>query len=115
MQVILPIHIAAGTLSVLAGAAALVLRKGERAHRTAGSVFLVSMLVMASTAAALGRDVGNFIAGGLTIYMVTTGWMTARRGDQKAGIMEIAAFVVAVRHFAVRFHPEMTSETACHP
>ena len=67
MLVLLPVHIAAGTLSVLAGAAALLFRKGGRAHRAAGSVFVVSMTVMAVTAAMLGKDIGNAVAGGLTI------------------------------------------------
>jgi hypothetical protein len=96
MQAILPIHVAAGTVSVLAGAAALLLRKGERAHRTAGSVFTVAMVILAVTAAALGRDVGNAVAGTLTIYAVLTAWVTARRGDKKAGAFEVAAFIVAL-------------------
>lgn len=96
MLAVLPIHIAAGTLSVLAGAAALLFRKGGRAHRTAGTVFVVSMIIMAVTAAVLGKDVGNVVAGGLTIYMVGTGWVTARRGDRKAGLFEVVAFVMAL-------------------
>lgn len=92
---LLAAHIAAGALSVLMGAAALTFRKGARAHRTAGTVFVVSMMVMAVTAAALGRDVGNAIAGGLTIYMVLTAWVTARRQENKAGLFEIGAFGVA--------------------
>jgi hypothetical protein len=96
VQAILPIHIAAGTLSVLAGTAALIFRKGKRAHRTAGSVFVISMTVMAVTAAVLGKNVGNFVAGGLTIYMVATAWVTARRRDNEAGLVEIAAFLAAL-------------------
>jgi len=96
MEVTLPIHIAAGTLSVLAGASALVFRKGEKAHRTAGSVFVVSMAIMAATAVALGRDFSNAVAGGLTIYMVATAWVTARRRDKEAGAFEIGAFIVAL-------------------
>ena len=96
MPALLPLHIAAGTLSVLAGAAALLFRKGGRAHRAAGSVFVAAMTVMAVTAAVLGGDVGNIFAGGLTIYMVGTGWVTARRGDGKAGLFEVGAFVVAL-------------------
>jgi hypothetical protein len=97
MQALLPIHIAAGTLSVLAGAAALLLRKGGKAHRAAGSVFVVSMTTMAVTAALVGMDdPGNAVAGTLTIYMVVTAWMTARRKDKGAGVFEIAAFVAAL-------------------
>lgn len=97
MQAILAIHIAAGTLSVLTGAAALLLRKGWKAHRTAGYVFVVSMVIMALTAAVVGmNDPGNAVAGTLTIYAVVTAWMAARRGDKQVGVFEIAAFVVAV-------------------
>ncbi len=96
MLAILPIHIAAGTLSVLAGATALILRKGGKAHRTAGSVFVVSMVIMAATAAWVGmEDPGNAVAGTLTIYAVVTAWVTARRKDERAGAFEIAAFTVA--------------------
>lgn len=94
--IILPIHIAAGTLAVLAGAAALILRKGGLAHRAAGTLFTAAMVIMAVTAAALGRDAGNAAAGGLTIYMVGTGWVAARRGDNQFGVFEMGAFVVAL-------------------
>jgi hypothetical protein len=97
MQALLPIHIAAGTLSVLAGAAALLLRKGAKAHRTAGTVFVGSMVIMALTAALVGmKDPGNTVAATLTIYMVLTAWMTARRKDKGAGVFEIAACVAAL-------------------
>ena len=95
MNGLLWIHIAAGTLSVASGVAALVLRKGERGHREAGTVFVVSMVVMALTAAVLGSDVGNVVAGGLTIYMVGTGWMTMRRKGKGGGLLEIASCVAA--------------------
>ena len=94
--IVLPIHIAAGTFSVLTGAAALLLRKGGRAHRTAGSVFIFAMIIMGATAAALGRDIGNTLAGGMTIYMVTTGWMAGRRRDKQAGLFEVGAFTIAI-------------------
>jgi hypothetical protein len=100
MPVLLAVHIAAGATSVLTGAAALIFRKGGRAHRTAGSVFVAAMAIMALTAAALGRDVGNIVAAGMTIYFVATAWVTARRGDRQAGWFEIAAFV-AVLAFAI--------------
>ena len=96
LTIVVAIHIAAGSLSVLTGAAALLLRKGERSHRTAGSVFVAAMTIMAVTAAALGRDFGNAVAGGLTIYLVLTGWVTARRDDKEVGVFEIGAFVVAL-------------------
>lgn len=96
MSPLLAIHIAAGTLSVLTGAAALMLRKGDRLHRAAGTMFGPAMIVMALTAAVLGGDVGNALGGGMVIYFVTTSWVTARRGDKPAGAFEFVAFAVAL-------------------
>lgn len=96
MQALLVIHIAAGALSVLGGVGALSFRKGAPAHRAAGAVFVTAMLVMAATAAALGRDLGNALAGGMAAYMVATGWVAARRRDGEHGRFEFAAFTIAI-------------------
>lgn len=96
MKTILAIHIATGVISVLAGAATLTFRKGERAHRTAGSVFFVAMVILGATIAGVGKDVGNIFPAGLTIYLVLTGWVSARRRDKEVGVFEIAAFAVAI-------------------
>ncbi|MGH6952021.1 MAG: hypothetical protein ACREH4_14245, partial [Vitreimonas sp.] len=97
MLVVLPIHITAGALSVFAGAAALVFRKGGKAHRTAGAVFVVSIAIMALTAAVVGMDdPSNAGAAAVTIYLIGTAWVTARRREKKAGLFEIAAFIVAL-------------------
>ena len=96
MTPLLAAHIAAGTLGVLPGAAALTFRKGQPAHRLAGTVFVAAMTTMAITAAVVGRkDPGNAVAGVLTIYAVVTGWVAARRGDNRAGVFEIIAALVA--------------------
>ena len=97
MQAILLVHIAAGTLSVFAGATALIFRKGGRVHRAAGIVFVAAMTVMALTAAFVGmKEISNIVAGTLAIYFVLTALMTVRRKDKGAGAFEIAAFVVAL-------------------
>ena len=49
MNPLVLIHIAGGSAALLAGAAALLLRKGGRLHARAGTVFFVSMLVLAGT------------------------------------------------------------------
>lgn len=91
------IHIAAGTLSIAAGATALIARKGAPAHRAAGAHFVVAMIGMATTAAIIGKkDAGNIVAGALTIYSVLTGWATARRGEKTAGRFEGVAGLVAL-------------------
>jgi len=43
---VLYLHVGAGTVGLLAGAAAFVFRKGSRLHRQAGKVFVIAMLVL---------------------------------------------------------------------
>ncbi len=91
-SLILVIHICAGVLGVLSGAAAMSFRKGSRRHLVAGTVFVISMLGLAATAACLG-NVGGGI---LTFYLVTTAWLTARRRDGGTGIFDWGAMLVAL-------------------
>jgi uncharacterized membrane protein len=100
MEAILPIHIAAGTASVLTGAAALLLRKGGRSHRLAGTVFVAAMLIMSATIVLLAAmktlSAGDVGAAVLTIYFVATAWVTVRRKGRRTGVFEIVAFALAV-------------------
>src|ERR1700732_1774474 len=81
---ILLVHICAGTLGLLSGTAAMSFRKGSPRHVLAGRVFVASMLTMAVGAVYLAivrHQTPNILAGILTFYLITTGWLTARRGD----------------------------------
>src|SRR5580692_10889715 len=78
------VHIAAGTVGLLSGTAAIIFRKGSARHAWAGRVFVVAMLTMASLAVyiAVGRHEPSNIGGGiLTFYLIGTAWLTARRRD----------------------------------
>lgn len=93
-------HISGGALAVLAGAIALSVRKGSPIHRAAGSVFFIAMLTGASSAAWLGyhaqpQDIGDVVAGAITIYLVSTAWVAAKRRDNEIGLFEKAAFAIA--------------------
>ena len=60
------------------------LRKGSPRHVLAGKVFVASMLTMGVLAVylAIVRHQPNNIGGGvLTVYLIGTGWLTARRRD----------------------------------
>lgn len=97
---VLIVHVAGGVFAMVAGFTSFVARKGSRLHRKAGQVFAISMIVMAAGAAILGfthpeGDVGDAITGLLTIYVVSTGWVTVRRGIGQTGYFEIAACSVA--------------------
>lgn len=94
------LHVGGGTLGLVAGTVAAFARKGGPLHRGAGTVFFISMLVMAAFAAWLavvipGQIVNLFIAI-FTSYLVATAWMTVRRKDGAIGLPEKIALCVAV-------------------
>jgi uncharacterized membrane protein len=95
---LLVFHISAGVLAMIAGAAAISFRKGSRWHGTAGNVFVVSMLVMATFGSCLAymkHQTSNVFGGFLAIYMVATAWATARRREGETGVLDWVGFVFA--------------------
>ena len=101
---ILFLHIAGGSVAIVAGGMALAFRKGGRGHVLAGKIFFVSMLVMAS----IGAFVAPFLltaqgdpklsdsaVGFFTCYLVVTSWLTVRRKAGTIGRAEVAAFLFA--------------------
>jgi hypothetical protein len=65
----------------------------------AGTVFFVSMLVMAAFASylalAIPGQISNLFGGTFTFYLVATAWMTVRRKEGTIGLPEkIALFVI---------------------
>jgi hypothetical protein len=55
----------------------------------AGNIFFISMLTMASTATYLG----NVFGGASALYLVTTGWLTARRREGQTSIFDWGALL----------------------
>ncbi|HEV7157271.1 MAG TPA: hypothetical protein VGN38_02835 [Caulobacteraceae bacterium] len=99
------IHVSAGGVGILSGAAAIALRKGERHHRLAGNVFFAAMVTMAAAAGimatalvALGvvAQVNNLFASLFTLYLVGTAWGTVKRPEGTTGRWEIAAFIAGL-------------------
>jgi len=86
---ILVIHICGGVVGLLSGVAAVSFRKGSPRHRKAGNIFFISMLTMASTAVLLG----NVFGGASALYLVTTGWLTARRPEGETTIFDWGALL----------------------
>lgn len=81
---LLPVHITGGILGILSGAAAMSFRKGSPRHALAGKIFVAAMLTMSAAAVYLAivkQETPNILAGILTFYLITTAWLTARRGD----------------------------------
>lgn len=103
----LVVHIVGGALGLLSGTAAMIAVKGSLPHRIAGRVFFASMLVMAVTGgyiAALAEVRVSVLAAGLTGYLVSSGWLVARRADDKAGILEWLLLAVAISVAAYGLH-----------
>ncbi|MGH9574181.1 MAG: hypothetical protein ACRD40_11705 [Candidatus Acidiferrales bacterium] len=94
---LLVMHICSGVVGFFAGAAAVSFRKGSRRHGSAGTVFVASMLSLALTGiylAVLKSRPADVLGGALTLYLVATAWITARRRDAKTGIFDWAALAV---------------------
>lgn len=99
------VHVSAGLIGILSGAAAISVRKGERLHRAFGNVFFIAMLTMAGVAAIMAgvlvaRGViaqwPNVFAGVFTFYMVGTAWGTVKREAGTVGWFEVGAVMAAV-------------------
>jgi uncharacterized membrane protein len=97
-NLVLILHVVAGTIALFAGIVAMSSRKGARTHRMAGTVFFVSMLVMAVfadyLAVAMPEQLPNLFIGTFTIYLVATAWLTVRREERSIGIAEKIALAV---------------------
>jgi hypothetical protein len=97
------VHIAAGSVGLIAGFTALYVAKGAPLHRKAGMAFVVAMLVMClfGVTIAIARGVApslNVPAGLLTAYLVITALTTVRplaAGGRTlhAGLMVVALAV----------------------
>lgn len=107
-------HIGAGAIALLAGSAALALRKGSPRHRAAGRAFVVTMLAMAGSGALMAgflTEWTNLLGGLTTIYFVLTAWMALRRPAGQCGAFEVLALLAALAilagnvFFALRTEP----------
>ncbi len=95
----LVVHIAAGTVGIMAGAAALSVAKGERFHRAFGTAFLAAMAITTMTGIALALFIpkrGVVVGGIFTLYFIATAWMIVRRKPGTIGALEYAAFLLAL-------------------
>lgn len=91
-------HIAGGSAAIVAGYAAVVVKKGGKAHAIAGNTFFAAMLTMTGvamvTAPFLEAAWTNTTAAIFTMYLVGTAWMAVKRRPGEVGRFE--RWVVAV-------------------
>lgn len=108
MSIILTFHIFAGSVALLAGAAALCFSKGSSAHAKAGKWFVLSMLIMCGLGAFyayLTPHTITVLAGCFTAYMVASAWLVIKRQPLSLGQADtvliwvpVAVCVSAVLH-----------------
>ena len=98
---VLYLHIGAGNVGLLSGAAALVFRKGSPLHRLAGKTFVVSMLIMSTIGASVAPflptpERASVLAGVLTFYLVLTSWADVKRKPGQFGPFDFGSLVVSL-------------------
>jgi len=98
---VLYLHVGAGTVGLLAGAAAFVFRKGSRLHRQAGNVFVIAMLVMSAIGATVAPflptpERASVIAGVLTFYLVLSSWAAVKRKLGQIGAFDYGLLLTAI-------------------
>jgi hypothetical protein len=98
-MILLPFHVIAGIMAVVAGFVALYVLKGGRLHRKSGMIFVGAMLVMSLSGAVMamfGRASAlNVTAGLVTAYLVITALATVRPPSAASRRVDRAAMVAA--------------------
>lgn len=99
------IHILFGTISIFAGASAMISKKGAKLHRLSGRVFAASLVLSSLAGCCLALMVDNqflaFLAGILTVYLVSSGVLAAagRAGQRSHFAMLAIATTLAASLF----------------
>jgi uncharacterized membrane protein len=101
VPMIMPVHVLAGGLALVAGYVALYATKGATLHRRSGMVFVVAMVTLSLSGALMEalnafKNAINVVAGLLTFYFVTTALLTVRRRPQSTHWMDRAAVLFAL-------------------
>lgn len=96
---LMPIHIAAGSLALIAGGVALYAAKGGKLHRQSGMMYLCAMLAMALSAIVIGLSGGqrfNSSQGALTAYLVFTAYLAVKRPASELRWVTIGGMLLAL-------------------
>jgi uncharacterized membrane protein len=99
MIFLLAIHIASGTIALIAGFVGVFSVKGMKVHRRSGTVFLYSMIalgVSGATIAIIRSQPANIVGGSIAVYMVSTGVLTLRRRDSGSPWLDAAGIALAL-------------------
>jgi uncharacterized membrane protein len=103
---VLYLHIGAGSVGLLSGAAAFVFRKGSPLHRLAGKVFVVAMMIMSVIGASVAPflptpERASVVAGIVTFYLVLSSWTAVKRKPGQIGAFDYGLLLTSVSITAV--------------
>jgi len=92
-QAALAAHIGAGSVALITGAVAMMVRKGSRPHRRAGQIYFVAMTIVALTALVLSLLKANLFLGAIGVfsfYLVAGGYraLARKRGTPDASELD---------------------------
>ena len=96
---LLPIHIIAGSIAIIAGFISVFAVKGLKLHRKSGMVFVYAMVVLALTGAVIAtlrHQPPNIIGGSLAFYMVITAFLTVRPRDERSRWIDVGVLFVGI-------------------
>ncbi|HEY8831786.1 MAG TPA: DUF2306 domain-containing protein [Gemmatimonadaceae bacterium] len=96
---LLPIHIIAGSIAIIAGFISVFAVKGLKVHRKSGMIFVYSMVVLGLTGAVIAtvrHQPPNIIGGSLAFYMVITALLTVRPRDERSRWIDVAVLVIGI-------------------
>lgn len=91
-------HFAVGCLAIIVGFAAFAARKGARVHRSAGAIFVVTMLLLTMSGLWLSfaRDIlFTVFLSAIAFHAVVTGWATAAKKSRAGKIVNKASPLVS--------------------
>ena len=94
---LLPVHIIAGSIAIIAGFISVFAVKGLKLHRKSGMVFVYAMVVLALTGAVIAtlrHQPPNIIGGSLAFYMVITAFLTVRPRDERSRWIDVGVLFV---------------------
>jgi uncharacterized membrane protein len=94
---LLPIHIIAGSIAIIAGFISVFAVKGLKLHRKSGMVFVYAMVVLSLTGAVIAtlrHQPPNIIGGSLAFYMVITAFLTVRPRDERSRWIDVGVLFV---------------------
>ncbi len=96
---LLPLHITAGSLAIVAGGVALYAAKGGKIHRQSGVIFVCAMLAMTISAVIIGALGGhrvNTSQGALTCYLVASGYAAVNAKAREMRWVAVAGMAFAL-------------------